>query len=109
MQSLKVSILNELGRGYSVNTICTRLGITYNELCKEAEDLEVYNSLKRWFPLYDFKAKEEVKEVKQEPKEEPVIVEEVVEQAEELVEEPKPLETKEKPVKKKRNTKKKVV
>lgn len=43
---------------------------------KETEDLEVYNSLKRWFPLYDFKAKEEVK---QEPKEEPVIVEEVVE------------------------------
>lgn len=106
MQSLKVSILNELGRGYSVNTICTRLGITYNELCKEAEDLEVYNSLKRWFPLYDFKAKEEVK---QEPKEEPVIVEEVVEKVEEPIEEPKPLETKEKTVKKKRNTKKKVV
>ena len=59
MQSLKARIMNELGTGLSVATLCQKLGISYNELCKEAEDLELLKELKNWYPLYDFRVKKE--------------------------------------------------
>lgn len=52
---LKVKVLDSLGIGWSVQTICDKLGITYEDLCKLAqEDSEVYTQLHRWFPLYNF-------------------------------------------------------
>lgn len=54
---LKIKVLDSLGKGLSVRTICERLDITYEDLCKLAqEDNQVYTELKRWFPLYNFLA-----------------------------------------------------
>jgi len=54
---LKIKVLDSLGKGLSVRTICERLDITYEDLCKLAqEDNQVYTELKRWYPKYDFLA-----------------------------------------------------
>ena len=54
---LRVKVLDNLGCGLSVASLCTKLDISYEELCSLAqEDTEVYNQLKRWYPKYDFLA-----------------------------------------------------
>ena len=54
---LRVKVLDNLGCGLSVASLCTKLDISYEELCSLAqEDAEVYNQLKRWYPKYDFLA-----------------------------------------------------
>lgn len=56
-------IMALIGCGYSVQSICEKAGITFDELCEvcaEHTDLEI--ELKKWFPKYDFtvKAKDKV-------------------------------------------------
>ena len=77
---LRVKVLDNLGCGLSVASLCTKLEISYEELCSLAqEDTEVYNQLKRWYPKYDFLAepKKEDKPLKSKKKstkkEEPVV------------------------------------
>lgn len=68
---LRVKVLDNLGCGLSVASLCTKLDISYEELCSLAqEDTEVYNQLKRWYPKYDFLAepKKEDKPLKRQRK-----------------------------------------
>lgn len=68
---LRVKVLDNLGCGLSVASLCTKLEISYEELCSLAqEDTEVYNQLKRWYPKYDFLAepKKEDKPLKRQRK-----------------------------------------
>ena len=47
-----------IGCGYSVQSICDKAELTFDELCNlcaEHHDLEI--ELKRWFPKYDFTVK----------------------------------------------------
>lgn len=72
----KMEIMQLLGTGLSVQTLCDRAGITFETLCDlaaEYPDLEI--ELKRWYKKYDFTSKSK---------------------------ETKPLETKEKPAKRKK-------
>jgi len=68
---LRIKVLDNLGCGLSVASLCTKLNISYEELCSLAqEDTEVYNQLKRWYPKYDFLAepKKEDKPLKRQRK-----------------------------------------
>lgn len=68
---LRVKVLDNLGCGLSVASLCAKLNISYEELCSLAqEDTEVYNQLKRWYPKYDFLAepKKEDKPLKRQRK-----------------------------------------
>lgn len=68
---LRVKVLDNLGCGLSVASLCTKLDISYEELCSLAqEDTGVYNQLKRWYPKYDFLAepKKEDKPLKRQRK-----------------------------------------
>lgn len=51
-------IMKLLGCGNSVATVCNKAGISFEELCEEAEK---YNELKieleRWYPRFDFTVK----------------------------------------------------
>ena len=58
-------VMSLLGCGYSVQTICDKASLTYDELCNLAEE---YNELKieliKWFPRYDFMVKPKEKKEK---------------------------------------------
>lgn len=58
LNSKYFEIMNLIGCGYSVQTICDKSGVSFDELCEicaEHPDLEI--ELKRWFPKYDFTVK----------------------------------------------------
>lgn len=53
-QKIKSEILKNLGCGLSVESLCAKVGITYSDLCKLAqEDVGVFNALKKWYKRYD--------------------------------------------------------
>lgn len=55
MRILKSKIEELLGCGLSVETITARLGITYEDLCKVAnENPALLSQLKSWYKRYDF-------------------------------------------------------
>lgn len=59
LNSKYYEIMNLIGCGYSVKSICDKSGVSFDELCEicaEHPDLEI--ELKRWFPKYDFTVKE---------------------------------------------------
>lgn len=59
LNSKYYEIMNLIGCGYSVQTICDKSGVSFDglcEICAEHPDLEI--ELKRWFPKYDFTVKE---------------------------------------------------
>ena len=68
LRSSYYEVMNLIGKGLSVQTICDRAGLTFDELCEvcaEHTDLEI--ELKKWFPKYDFTVKvtkNDTKEVK---------------------------------------------
>lgn len=52
-------VMGLIGCGLSVQTICDRAGISFDDLCEVCAhhtDLEI--ELKKWFPKYDFTVKE---------------------------------------------------
>ena len=58
LNSKYYEIMNLIGCGYSVQSICDKSGVSFDELCEicaEHPDLEI--ELKRWFPKYDFTVK----------------------------------------------------
>lgn len=58
LRSKYYEVMNLIGTGLSVQTICDRAGLTFDELCEvcaEYTDLEI--ELKKWFPKYDFTVK----------------------------------------------------
>ena len=58
MNSLKNKVLENLGKGLSVNTLCDRLNITYNDLCIVAKnEPEVDINLRKWYKKHDFTPK----------------------------------------------------
>lgn len=99
--NMQNEILRLLGCGLSVNTLCSKLNISYSSLCKAAaESMTLYNELKKWYPAYDFTVKPEPKEDPipevEEIKENPVITVEVqeiqvepVDPVEPIIEKPK--------------------
>lgn len=51
----KISVLEKLGTGLSVNSLCDVCGITYTELCHLAQEYpELMHKLKKWYKRYDF-------------------------------------------------------
>lgn len=58
LRSKYYEVMNLIGTGLSVQTICDRAGLTFDKLCEvcaEYTDLEI--ELKKWFPKYDFTVK----------------------------------------------------
>lgn len=58
LRSKYYEVMGLIGTGLSVQTICDRAGLTFDELCEvcaEHTDLEI--ELKKWFPKYDFTVK----------------------------------------------------
>lgn len=50
-----VEIMNLLGNGYSVQTICEMAGLSFEQLCElTAQHGDLRDELERWFPKYDF-------------------------------------------------------
>lgn len=53
----KMTIMNMLGTGLSVQTLVERVGITYDQLCELAQEYpDLHKELKRWYKRYDFTA-----------------------------------------------------
>jgi hypothetical protein len=54
----KMQVLNLLGKGLSVNSLLENTQLTFDELCKLAQEYpELHNELKRWYKRYDFTVK----------------------------------------------------
>lgn len=115
----KNAILLNLGKGLSVESLCRKLNITYEDLCKEAQaDAGLMSQLKRWYKRYDFiivkekapkttgtkRGSKKAKENEQETPVEETPVEETETPAETVSEENAPTETPEEPVETKEET-----
>ena len=51
----KMKVMNLLGTGLSVRSLCERADISFDELCKLAEEYpELHRELKRWYKRYEF-------------------------------------------------------
>ena len=47
--------MQNLGTGLSVESLCKKCEITYDQLCELAQEHEdLYHELKRWYKRYDF-------------------------------------------------------
>lgn len=54
----KMQVLNLLGKGLSVNSLLENTQLTFDELCKLAQEYpELHKELKRWYKRYDFTVK----------------------------------------------------
>lgn len=61
----KMKVMNLLGTGLSVRSLCERADISFDELCKLAEEYpELHRELKRWYKRYEFTPKKEIPVVK---------------------------------------------
>lgn len=51
----KIEIMQHLGAGLSVDSLCKKCEITYDQLCELAkEHTDLYHELKKWYKRYDF-------------------------------------------------------
>lgn len=51
----KISVMEKLGTGLSVNSLCEACGITYTELCNLAREYpELMRELTKWYKRNDF-------------------------------------------------------
>ena len=52
--------MQNLGTGLSVDSLCKKCEITYNQLCELAQEYaDLYSELKKWYKRYDFTPKVE--------------------------------------------------
>ena len=73
----KISVMEKLGTGLSVNSLCEACGITYTELCQLAQEYpELMHELKKWYKRYDFNqvAKQETVDEKPFSDDKPLII-----------------------------------
>ena len=65
----KINVMQHLGNGLSVESLCKVCEITYNQLCQLAQDnMDLYHELKKWYKRYDFIPQtEEAKPIEDKP------------------------------------------
>lgn len=57
-ERIKNDVLAHLGKGLSVARLCEETGLSYDELCKLADEFgSLHQELVRWYPKYDFAVK----------------------------------------------------